>query len=43
MSQLNPKFKQSYAIAKSIGKRKNKTLAILAWCKAAKIALGGGK
>lgn len=36
---LNPKFSQTYAIAKAIPKRKNKRLAILAWCAAAKRAL----
>ena len=36
---LNPNFKQAYALAKAIPKRKNKRLAILAWCAAAKAAI----
>lgn len=37
---LNPNFYKAYAIAKSIPKRKNKRLAILAWCAAVKKAIG---
>ena len=36
---LNPKFYQSYAIAKSIPFRVNKRAAILAWCEAVKKAI----
>lgn len=39
-SSLNPAFRQSYAIAKAIPKRKNKRLAILAWCASVKKAIG---
>lgn len=39
MSSLNPRFYQAMAIAKAIPKRKNKKAAILAWCKAVKVAL----
>jgi len=38
---LNPRFYQAMAIAKAIPKRKNKKLAILAWCVAAKRAING--
>ena len=38
--QLNPRFAQAYAISKHIPKAKNKRLAILAWCIAAKKAIG---
>jgi len=38
---MNLKFKQAYAIAKAIKYRKNKALAIKAWCQAARKALGG--
>jgi len=41
MAQFPPKFKQAYAIAKAIPKRKNKSRAILAWCKAVKKAING--
>jgi len=40
MSVLNPRFAQAYAISKAIPHAKNKRLAILAWCKAAKKAIG---
>lgn len=40
-SSLNPAFRQSYAIAKAIPHRKNKRLAILAWCVSTKSAIGG--
>ncbi|HET8686033.1 MAG TPA: hypothetical protein VFM18_05135 [Methanosarcina sp.] len=36
---MNPNFRKAYAIAKAIPKRKNKRLAILAWCEAAKEAI----
>lgn len=40
MAQLPLKFFQAYALAKIIPYRKNKRAAILAWCAAAKKALG---
>jgi hypothetical protein len=39
MAHLPPKFYQALAIAKVIPKRKNKRLAILAWCAAVKKAI----
>jgi hypothetical protein len=41
MSKIDDRLKQAYAIAKVIPKRKNKRLAVLAWCQAAKKALRG--
>lgn len=38
---LNPKFAQSYAIARAIPKRANKRAAILAWCAAVKRVING--
>lgn len=38
---ISLKFKQAYAIANAIPHRKNKRLAILAWCAAVKKAING--
>ena len=40
---LNANFKQAYAIAKAIPKRKNKRKAILGWCKVVKQAIASDK